>query len=95
MVKGTVQLLNCVSHVVVCFHWFNLCFSQRLKHWETRERKKLKEYEREKSKEDEKQEEMVITPNINVIPTVCLFFIYHLTICCELINHLMVQSGMP
>ena len=32
---------------------------QRLKHWETRERKKLKEYEREKLKEDEKQEEMV------------------------------------
>lgn len=34
-------------------------FFQRLKHWETRERKKLKEYEREKLKEDEKQEEMV------------------------------------
>ena len=32
---------------------------QRLKHWETHERKKLKEYEREKLREDEKQEEMV------------------------------------
>lgn len=33
-------------------------YKERLKHWETRERKKLKEYEREKLKEDEKQEEM-------------------------------------
>ena len=43
--------------MIVCLHGVNVL--QRLKHWETRERKKLKEYEREKLKEDEKQEEMV------------------------------------
>jgi len=41
-----------------------------LKHWETRERKKLKEYEREKIKEDEKQEEMVC--NFSIPPYMCM-----------------------
>jgi len=46
----------CVCKLICVFTIFVF---QRLKHWETRERKKLKEYEREKLKEDEKQEEMV------------------------------------
>lgn len=51
-------------------------FYQRLKHWDTRERKKLKEYEREKLKEDEKQEEMVIHPyNITIYAQISVYFV--------------------
>ena len=47
-----------MSYEIVCLCGIDVF--QRLKHWETRERKKLKEYEREKMKDDEKQEEMVL-----------------------------------
>ena len=88
--------LNCESHVMVCLYGANVF--QHLKHWESRKRKKLKEYEREKLKEDEKvkQEEMVWCANSTSIyahsissgSTLC----YCLTECNELIYHLMATG---
>lgn len=37
----------------------NLCFSQRLKNWEIRERKKARDYSKEAEREEEKHREMV------------------------------------